>query len=443
MNKSILNNSIIAALAALVALTVNGCCALGKSRGDETMGMDRRKLNIGAYCLDFQAQSEKHIREISECGLDFMTCVTIDKRTALDYCQKYNVGVIQHNILPVWWGGWGENAGTMKTVHPLSEYEAAAAKYQDHPAVWGINMGDEPSALDFPYFGEISDFVKQKFPGKVPFTNVHPYYILTEYDENGVPKIIPPLSMTSYEAYIEEYCRHVGLDYLCFDHYMYSSSNPEKYFANLDIISKACRNSGRSLWIVLQVNSLDPEKWISENELRAQAYSSLAFGAEVIMWACYSGGWWSNNVLDSNSEKTEQYDKLKHINAEIHSFGDAYMKFRNVSTHFVSFPAEAPALQLLKHSDSVPALNTGTFKNLQSGTPLVVGQMVSRCGNGAQALLVFAADDLYDENNREITVSFQCPNRNVKAVGGHLLQNDDGSYSVNLRSCGAVLLIAE
>ncbi|MBQ7915173.1 MAG: hypothetical protein IJ315_00110, partial [Firmicutes bacterium] len=71
------------------------------------------------------------------------------------------------------------------------------------------------------------------------------------------------------------------------------------------------------MWIVLQVNSKHKEEWISENNLRFQAYTAMAFGAENIIWACYTAGWWHNQVLDEKGEKTQQYEKLKKVNGEI------------------------------------------------------------------------------------------------------------------------------
>ena len=34
-------------------------------------GMDRTKLNVGAYYLKPYAQTEKHVKDAKECGIDF------------------------------------------------------------------------------------------------------------------------------------------------------------------------------------------------------------------------------------------------------------------------------------------------------------------------------------------------------------------------------------
>ncbi|MBR4370139.1 MAG: hypothetical protein IKS92_03775, partial [Victivallales bacterium] len=197
--------------------------------------------------------------------------------------------------------------------------------------------------------------------------------------------------------------------------------------------------------IVLQVNSNKPEIWISENQLRAQAYSSMAFGAENIIWACYTAGWWHNQVLDDKGNKTQQYDKLKVVNAELHALSDEYMRFRNASTHFVGFKADSPWLAKLQNTKPVEALNTGIFRDVKAanGEELIIGQMVSRTADGSYALMVFAADDPMDKSNKTFNVTFRCDDFNVKAVGAPLTKKADGSYILTMKTCGGALIVAE
>ncbi|MBQ9995478.1 MAG: hypothetical protein IJP32_03840, partial [Clostridia bacterium] len=74
--------------------------------------MNRERLNIGVYHLKPYARTEKHIRELKECGVDFVICMDYDK-PALDLFEKYGVGAIVSGIVPGWWGGDGDNAGKM------------------------------------------------------------------------------------------------------------------------------------------------------------------------------------------------------------------------------------------------------------------------------------------------------------------------------------------
>lgn len=404
--------------------------------------IDRSKFYVGTYILEPYARTEKHIRELAQCGINFVIGVPNDK-PVLDLFAKYGVGAIVSGVVPGWWGGDGDNAGTMEKTNPLSKYEEAAMSFTDHPAIWGIDTGDEPSALDFPHYGKVIDFVNRKFPRQLAYLNLYPNY--ASVAKNDSQETINQLGTQTYDQHIAQYCDNIGSDYICYDYYMYAASVAGAY-ANLRSVSDACLRTGRHMWIVLQVNSLHQDKWISENQLRFQAYSAMAFGATAIIWACYTAGWWHNQVLDDKGEKTEQYEKLKKVNAELHTFGETFMKYRRVSTHFIGFKnvieKEAP------NQAPISSLSTGIFSDVkaENGENLIVGQMVSRTEDGSYALMICGADDPYDQDQKEYAVRFRADNRTVFALCGTgmrpVISLDDGSYAVTLKSCEGLLLIA-
>ena len=55
--------------------------------------LDRTRLNIGAYILQPYARTEKHIKEIRECGIDMIVDMGYDLK-ALDLFYKYGLGAI-------------------------------------------------------------------------------------------------------------------------------------------------------------------------------------------------------------------------------------------------------------------------------------------------------------------------------------------------------------
>jgi len=195
------------------------------------------------------------------------------------------------------------------------------------------------------------------------------------------------------------------------------------------------------MWIVLQVNSNRPEQWITENELRFQAYTAMAFGAENIIWACYTAGWWYNQVLDGAGEKTEQYDKLKTVNGEIRTLAEVYMNYRRVSTHFVGVHEHL-------NEPSFDRLDTGVFRNVRAehGEALVIGQMVSRSDDGSHALFIAAADDPYDRAPKTYRILFEADGKTVTALGGSgripVTDEGNGTLSVTVSSNDGVLLTA-
>lgn len=412
--------------------------------------MDRSRLNIGAYILQPYARTERHIREIKENGVDFIVCMGND-RDALDLFARYGLGAVVSGVVPGWWGGDGGNAGQMAERNPLERYEEAAARFVDHPAVWGIDVGDEPSALDFPHYGKVTALTERLFGNQFAYLNLYPNY--ASVAENSARQTVNQLGTATYEEHIRRYCENVGLDYLCYDFYLYSLTADRSSFAgvnrayeNLRVVADACRSTGRAMWIVLQVNSNRPEEWMSTDQLRFQANTALCFGAEVITWACYTAGWWHNQVLDADGEKTEQYDKLKTVNAELRAMGPDYMKYRNVSTHFIGFDGkyEPAGVDVGVETE----LNTGVFFGLrmEDGAPLLAGQMAARDGSGKQAVFVCNASDPWGDRPAEGTVTFSANGARVRVLtaGGEITPaTADGQYRFRLPTCGCALLTVE
>lgn len=405
--------------------------------------MRRDRLNIGTYIFFEKARTEEHIKDLADCGIDYVLRIENDRK-ALDLFEKYGVGVITTDIIPHWWGGDGADAGKLEAINPPESYVKAAASYVDHPAVWAHEVGDEPSALDFPYYAKVIEQVEQLFPNQFAYLNLYPNY--ASVAQNNAEETVNQLGTATYEEHIQKYCENIPMDYLCYDFYVYSIDVPKAY-DNLITVADACLRTGRGMWIVLQVNSFYPEKWISTNQLRFQAYTAMAFGTENIAWACYTpGGWWHNQVLDENCNKTQQYDKLKTVNAELHALSEMYMKYRRVSTHFVGFEGTS-WLEGVKQAP-IPTLNTGIFKDVHAdgNEALVIGEMAPKNDDGSRALFICAADDPEDVNPKSYQVLFRADGREITALTGNgklpVTRLEDGSYSIPVQSNMGVLVVA-
>ena len=404
--------------------------------------MDRSKLNIGTYYLQPYAQTEAHVRDLKACGIDFIIGIQNEKKI-LDILQKYEVGAVVGGVLPGWWGGDGGNAGQMKDQNPLSKYEEIAKSFTDHPAAWGIDIGDEPSALDFPHYGKVYEKVSELFPNQFPYLNLYPNY--ASVSQNNAEQTVNQLGTPTYEEHIAEYCKNVPADYLCYDFYLYSVNVPRAY-ENLRVVADACTGSGRSMWIVLQVNSDKEEEWITENGLRFQAYTAMAYGAEVITWACYTAGWWHNQVLDEKGNKTQQYEKLKRVNKEIRLLAEPYMKYRRTDTQLIGFQHSGWNENVRQQNQTELNNKVFTKVHMEDCSPLVAGEMVSRAGDGAEALFVCSADDPYDKTRRSHKLRFRAEGREITVTGtkGNIpvQEDEDGFYSFNLPSNQAALIEA-
>lgn len=289
------------------------------------------KLHIGAYCLGKNSRDEEHVKDLAECGIDLLFAVDND-RALLDLLNKYAIGAIVNGVVPGWFGADGKNAGTMHLVNTKDAYISRIERFVDHPAIIGIDIGDEPSALDFPYYGEVVKLLSEHFPDKLLYLNIYPSYGMRASAGEAQARL--ELGTEGYAEYLSKYFESVKLPYLSIDHYPYSSSI-DRFISDLKEASNAAKANGMPLMTVLQVNSHREDVFLSEDEIRLQAWCALAFGTRAISWACYGTGWWYNNVLDKSGEKTEQYEKLKAVNREIRDFATEYDKHRHIGTRLL------------------------------------------------------------------------------------------------------------
>lgn len=402
--------------------------------------MDDRKLWIGAYYLAAYASTEQHVKDLAQCGIDVVMNMRND-RAVLDLLDKHGVKAVVSGLVPGWFGGDGSNAGTMAQKNPLEAYELGAQRFEDHPAIIGVDAGDEPSSVDFEHYGKAIETIVKRFPGKFAYLNIYPRYALK--GSNTAQEIAAQLGTEDYRTYIDRYVQSVNTPYICFDYYLYSADLPGLY-ESMSVVSQACRECGREMWTVLQVNSHLPEVTVSEDQLRFQANCALAFGSRAIIWACYCPGWWHHNVLDREGNKTQQYDKLKNVNTQLHRLGETYMKYRHVETCFVGdFTCE----ELKKTGKTaLEELETERFRLKADGVKLLVGRMTSRTEDGGEALLITAADDPYAKEIKTHHICFECTKR-FCLLGANsaktVTRNENGMYVFELDTCQGVLLIAE
>ena len=214
--------------------------------------MDRSKLLIGAYCLQGNAKTDAHVKAIHDCGVDFIIGLPAKDRATLDLFAKHGVGAIVNGVVPGWWGGNGENAGKMREVNPPAKYAAGAAAFKDHPAIWAIDIGDEPSALDFPYYGEIVRQLGKALPGMPLYLNLYPNY--ASVAQNTGKQTVNQLGTKTYAEHVEVYCREVPLDYISYDFYPYMNAQAgtdrflSKMYDNFLVVADACLRTKKSFW---------------------------------------------------------------------------------------------------------------------------------------------------------------------------------------------------
>ena len=414
------------------------------------------RLTVSAYYLHPAARTPEHVRGMRECGIDLLVHGMNGDTNTFAMLHENGITTIINGAVPSLGEQWLIPLARQRR---FDEYTKGSAAFIDHPAVTGIDIGDEPGAEDFPYLGKVAEIVSDAFPGKFPYLNILPNYASTM--ELGKADAMNQLGTATYEDHVREYLKWMPLNYICYDFYVPTvtpnarDKMVRKCYNNIEVVSDAALRTGRNMANVLLVGARAFKKafpelaWTRENELRFQAYSSMAFGTSMIGWACYGTAWWTNTVIDASGRVTQQYEKLKRVNTEIHRIAPRYDRLRRTNTRFVGFSSVTNDwLQKCVHRD-LPALDSGFFSDLacERPSPLIVGEFVGRAANDPlRAIFVFAADDPFDLHPADHIVRFKCACK-VRAFGKDgpiaVEPGADGFVRLPLRSNGFLLVETE
>ncbi len=219
--------------------------------------------------------------------------------------------------------------------------------YKDHPAMAAYCLRDEPNAEMFPDLAESRAKFQKLDPVHEPIINLFPGY--GSPAQFGVP---------DFRGYIREFLEQVQPAFLSYDHYPFREpqlGDTTDWYGDLKIVSEEAHRADTPFWIIIQSEGIhDYLRVPSRAEIFWQANTSLAYGAQGIMWFTY----WTpqpdqnltdiedgfkppyyehhyNAMIDINGNRTEIYDYVREENAFLHLAGNALLGWNHVDTiHF-------------------------------------------------------------------------------------------------------------
>ena len=420
-----------------------------EKRGDR---IDRSDLLISTYNFGRDLWNDEDVKKLKDCGIDFVIAASYDTEL-LDLFEKHGIGAFL-SYLPSWFGQ-EDTHGQLSEKIPAGSFVPYAEKFVDHPAIWGLDICDELGAYDFPHLNVLLKEAEELFPGKLVYINLIPNYGST-WRFVGKP----------YQEHLNSYIEQVETDYISYDHYFYwhFDEDSDAWFVdNLKAAQNSAKIDGRDMWIVLQANSVNQGDTISyeklsTEQLRYQVYGSLAFGVQEISWACWTPGWWHNNVYE-NGQYTEQYDKLKTVNTELGYLAPVYMRYKCIDTEFIStthsrtISQKKPSIDWMfkKNSDGVLEQSTLTDIETSSDSSILLGAFEKRLGNGNAFMFTNVTDFHCKEDSKTVDswVRFKTNNKNVQLTAythncAYVLTPDEnGVYLIYIPNGEGVFVTAE
>lgn len=349
----------LVAIITSVLMALTGVCGstLGSTEGEPIQAtkreyrFDNDKLILGGYYA-----KEDELQYCEDAGIELIFASGVTEQY-LDAAEKYGVGIIANNYnLPCCY----DDATVQRYIEMTDEL------YRDHPALWGDDLLDEPSAAKYEYLAKGANAYYNNLPGRIPFINLFPMYANDEQLDEHMSvgfwgKIFSLVSdqfldqVHRYKAYVSDYINTIDTDYICVDIYPYHAeqvngkevkSTNDCWLRNLDVLAEACRDTGRDLWVIPQAAGLTKDgseenvRWCDEvTDISQQDYACLAFGTRAIIYGLFgSAGWWDSDshMIGSDGKPTDTYYAVSEVNGWLKDIAEVYCKYDYTSTYLLN-----------------------------------------------------------------------------------------------------------
>lgn len=305
--------------------------------------------------------------------------------------------------------------------------QTVLAAFGDHPAVFGVHLGDEPRKEQMESVAESMREWRRAAPHWQPYLNLLPWHF----------SMCDAVGYDRWSTYLDEYCRLADppfISYDCYYHMNPGAMGDEIYFTNLKEYSGASLRNRRPFWVTQLCCPHFEYRYPTEDEFRWQMNTALAWGARGILWFVFSqrgpGSSFQNYryaPINEFGERTDTYSSLSRVNRHFLQgiapvmnqlqFKQAYNLAMNYA--WAGFPTLDPAWR-------VQAVN--------SDCPMIISEFRHPDGHDYVALT-----NLSRTQNAHPTfaVAGKTPELRVVDTGGGEISVEDGATGARVRSRGS------
>ena len=202
------------------------------------------------------------------------------------------------------------------------------AEVNQHPAVMGYYLRDEPPADLFPGLEKVASVVRELAPGKWPYINLFP--LVAEPWQLGTK---------NYDEYLEKFAATCKPTTLSYDHYALfdDGSIGPHYFHNLEVMRAAAIKNKVPFWNIVLANSHFRFRIPSQADFHFQAYTTLCYGARGIAYFTYFApkvGNYRGAAIDQFGNETPTWRNMQNINLQILKLAPTMLKLRSDNVYF-------------------------------------------------------------------------------------------------------------
>jgi len=268
-------------------------------------------------------EDEETISKMVGCGINAIAFVPPH---LLDACEQNGVRAIiyDENVTPDWDKPF--NAEKANAVLP-----ELISKYNDHPAVYGYHLKDEPDDGQFPELGKSVDLVRKLAPGKWPYIN------------------LPPGMGDWYsDTYLQKFVDICKGPVISYDNYAIGETGTFSYgyWANMWDIRKAALRNNLPFHTILLTAAHFNYRVPNDADLRLQVYGALAYGARGLGYYKIRSrslsalgapdlGNFRDAPLDQFDEKTAMWTIMRNLNRQLANITPTLLKLKNDDVYHV------------------------------------------------------------------------------------------------------------
>lgn len=239
---------------------------------------------------------------------------------------------------------------TLENPELKAQLDALIDSVKNHPALDSYHIIDEPSALTFPDWAKIVNYLKQRDPDHLTYINLFPTYAsqqqlgvsLTEkptgplgYPDNFAGIGADNKTVQFYNEHLNEYIDILKPELISYDHYHFLAGGNDgaQYFLNIALIRAAALKAGVPFLNIVQACTIE-KSWrlVNEEEMRWLAFTTMAYGAKGLSWFLYWGPE-SYGGMYQEGKRMPLADFGARINKDITALGPELMKLESTEVY--------------------------------------------------------------------------------------------------------------
>lgn len=350
----------------------------------------------------------ENFKIVRDCGIN-MVCAwcpdTANLTKTLNCTQEFNIKVLASSPFTSNVTGLKQNV----------------RKYDKYPMTAGYVLWDEPDADLFPKLGQLIEAAIAPDETKLGYVNLFPNYANAKQ-----------LGKPSYKAYLEAFIETANPQFLSYDNYCIIQKGNnlilrDNYFENLEIARDVAENANIPLWtFCLSTAHFDypiPDK----AQLRFQAFSGLAYGAQAIQYYGYgpceiAGKKILTTPVNQQGIRNRAWYAMRDVNREIQALAPVFLgaKVENVWHTGNNIPKGTTRLSAGKLPRELSSV-------VSTGQGVVVSHLTN---NGHDYILIVNRDF---QNRQTVRVA---KNANVKRINAKGRTYTDKASRVTLPAGG-------